>query len=71
MSLAGSNQITKVFIKIFNIFVHLVADMGVCLRSWCIVNIASIWKDAWIDGGHEAVSILGDFFLHSIRDTVR
>ena len=45
--------------------------MGICLWSWCIIDVAPIWENGWIAGGDKAISIPGDFLLDCISDDVR
>lgn len=45
--------------------------MRISIWSWCVINVASIWKNGWVNGGHKAVSIFCDFLLYCIRNCIR
>ena len=63
MALAGGHQVSKVFVEVLDVPICFVADVGINLWSWCISNIAAVWKDSRVDSGDKLISMPDDIFL--------
>ena len=69
MSLTGDYQVSQVLVKVLNVPICLVADVGVDLWSWCISDVAAIREDSRVHSTNELISMLDDIFLQCIACT--
>ena len=60
------DKFTEVLVVVLNIQVGLVADMGVCHRSWPLAFTVSRTGESRIESGHSSVSMLNDFISECI-----
>ena len=68
--MAGSHQISQVLVEVLNVSIWLVTDVRINLWSWCIRDVAAIWKDSRVDGGNKVISVLDDLFLHDVTGRI-
>ena len=71
MALTCGNQMSKILVEVLNLPIHLVADVRICFRSWCVVNITSVWENSRVAGGDNAIGISGDFCLDCVSGVRR
>lgn len=64
--LARCDKFTEVLVVVLNIQVGLVADVGVCHRSWPLAFTVSRTGESRIESGHISVSMLNDFISECI-----
>ena len=66
VSLAGGYQISQVLVKVVDVPISLVADVGINLCSWGISNVAAIREESSVGGGDELVSMSDDLCMECI-----
>ena len=50
VSLAGGHQISQILVKVLDVPVCLVSDVGINLWSRCISNVAAVWEESRVGG---------------------
>ena len=70
VSLAGGHQISQVLVKVLDVPICLVADVGINLWSWCISNVAAIWEESRVGGGDKLVSMPDDVCVECFTGTI-
>ena len=70
VSLESGYQIRQVLVKVVDVPISLVADVGINLCSWAISNVAAIREDSRVSGGDELVSVSDDLCMECITVTI-
>ena len=70
VSLEGGHQMSQILVKVLDVPVCLVADVGINLWSWCISNVAAIWEDGRVGGGDKLVSVRDDLCVECFTGTI-